>query len=121
MGNLAMVALGGAFGSVLRYLLSVWLNSAFPYGTLAVNIVGCFAMGLLAGYGAFMGALPEPWRIFLMVGVLGGFTTFSAFSLDVLTLVERGQVAQAAAYVLLSVGVSLFAVFGGVALVKTLS
>lgn len=121
MGNLAMVAIGGALGSVLRYLMSVWLNGGFPYGTLVVNIAGCFVMGLLAGYGAFVGQLPEPWRVFLMVGVLGGFTTFSAFSLDVLTLAERGQPAQAALYVLLSVALSLFAVFGGVALVKTLS
>lgn len=121
MGNILYVAIGGALGSVLRYLVSISLNGAFPYGTLTVNVVGCFLMGLLVGYGSFMGQLSEPARIFLMVGILGGFTTFSAFSFDVLALVERGQMAQAATYAALSVVLSLFAVFGGVWLVKTLS
>lgn len=121
MANILYVAAGGALGSVLRYLTGIALNGPFPYGTLAVNTIGCFLMGLLAGYGSFMGQVPEPGRIFLMVGVLGGFTTFSAFSLDVLTLVERGQHTQAVLYIGLSVFASLFAVFAGVALVKSLS
>jgi CrcB protein len=78
-------------------------------------------MGLLAGYGAFVAQLPEHWRVFLMVGVLGGLTTFSAFSLDFLTLMERGQLALAAGYVLGSVFLSLLAVFAGLGLVKALA
>lgn len=119
--NYLIVALGGALGSVLRYGCSIMLNGAFPYGTLAVNILGCFTMGLLAGYGAFMGQMSEPARLFLMVGVLGGFTTFSAFSLDTLRMVEAGQLTQAVLYIGLSVIASLFAVFAGLGLVKALS
>ncbi len=117
MANLLYVAFGGALGSVLRYLLSLGLNGAFPYGTLTVNVAGCFVIGLLAGYGQ----TSETGRLFLMVGVLGGFTTFSAFSLDTLRLVEAGQVTLALAYAGLSVLLSLFAVFAGVGLVKALS
>jgi len=114
-----MVALGGAVGSVLRHGVNVWIGA--PVATLAVNIAGCFIMGLLAGYGAFVAQLPEHWRVFLMVGVLGGLTTFSAFSLDFLTLMERGQLALAAGYVLGSVFLSLLAVFAGLGLVKALA
>lgn len=121
MGNILLVALGGAFGSALRYVFAVMLNGAFPYGTLAVNILGCFAMGLFVGYGSFSGSVNEQARLLLAIGVLGGFTTFSSFSLDVLTMVERGQVTLALGYVGLSVIVSLFAVFAGVALVKAVS
>lgn len=121
MANVLYVALGGALGSVLRYLLGLGLNGAFPYGTLAVNIIGCFVMGLLAGYGGLVGETPAFARYFLMVGVLGGFTTFSAFSLDVLLMVERGQPLLATGYIGLSVLLSLFAVFAGVWLVKALT
>ncbi len=72
MGNFALVALGGALGSVLRYAFGILLNGAFPYGTVAVNLLGCFAMGVLAGYGAFWGQTSEQVRVFLAVGVLGG-------------------------------------------------
>ncbi len=120
-----LVGFGGALGSVLRYganiLLGSWLGTTFPYGVLLINVTGCFLMGVLAGAGAFLWQAPEPLRVFLMVGVLGGFTTFSAFALDVLTLVERNQLSLAAGYVFASVLLSLGAVFAGLLLVKGLS
>lgn len=120
-----MVAFGGAIGSVLRYGTGImaghWLGAAFPYGTLMVNIVGSLVMGVMAGIGAFVTQWPEPFRVFFMIGVSGGFTTFSSFSLDVLTLVERGEAVSAIAYIFLSVMLSLCAVFGGLSLVKVLT
>lgn len=86
--------LGGALGSGGRYLtgrvLTDALGPGFPYGTLAVNWFGCLAMGVLAGVLARTGA-GEGWRLFIGVGILGGYTTFSSFSLDTITLIERGQ------------------------------
>ncbi len=120
-----MVALGGAVGALLRYGTNIALGSlwgtAFPYGTLFINISGCFVMGVIAGVGAFVWQWPEPIRVLVMVGILGGYTTFSAFSLDVLTLVDRGAPAAAIGYVLASVLGSLISVFSGLALVKALS
>ena len=95
------VALGGAIGALLRYqtgrLLTHWLGpntvTAFPWATLTVNVLGSLAMGLLAGYLARHGQGGDQWRLFLGVGVLGGFTTFSAFSLELMLLIERGQAA----------------------------
>jgi CrcB protein len=99
------VMAGGAVGAGLRYgtgqMLTVRLGTGFPWGTLIVNLVGGFAMGLLAGWLSRGGS--EPWRLLLGVGVLGGFTTFSAFGLDTIVLIERGQAGLAAAYVLASV------------------
>lgn len=120
---IALVGAGGAVGSVLRYvtvsLAGRWLGLAFPYGTLAVNILGSFAMGLLVGLMAVM--LPEKGRqlhLLLAVGVLGGFTTFSAFSLDAVSLLQRGETLSAALYILASVVLSLLALAGGMALMK---
>lgn len=122
---LLMVAVGGALGSVLRYGTSIFLagllGPGFPYGVLFINITGCFVMGVVAGIGSFVWQWPEAVRVLVMVGFLGGYTTFSAFSLDVLTLVERGQHTTAVGYVFASVMGSLIAVFSGVALVKALS
>ncbi|MBE9603264.1 CrcB family protein [Acetobacteraceae bacterium H6797] len=85
---IALVAIGGALGSVLRYLVSVmaleWLGAGFPWGTLAVNIIGSALIGLLGGLG-----VSGEWRLFLVTGCLGGFTTFSAFSLETGLLFER--------------------------------
>lgn len=110
--TLASVALGGAFGAVLRYL--VGLAVAFPFGTLAVNVAGSLAIGILWVALADRGA----WSAFLVTGILGGFTTFSAFSLDTLRLIETGRAPMAAAYVLASVGLSLAACAIGAALTK---
>ena len=115
------VAAGGALGSVLRHSLMGALNAAFPYGTLVVNVVGSFAIGALMELFALKWNLPIAAQAFLITGFLGGFTTFSAFSFDVLKLVDTGQAAMAALYVLLCVGLSLLAVFGGVFLIRGVS
>jgi CrcB protein len=115
------VALGGAIGSVLRYqagramtlVLGPAAVTAFPWATLTVNIVGSLAMGLLAGFLARHGQGGEQWRLFVGVGVLGGFTTFSAFSLELMLLIERGQGAQAFLYGAVSVLAGLSALYLG--------
>jgi len=110
--TLPLIALGGALGSVLRYLMVAAIGA--PLGTLAVNVLGSFAIGVLF---VWLGAR-EGWQLFLMTGVLGGFTTFSAFSLDTLKLIEAGQTLPAVGYVLGSVLLSLAAVAFGVALTR---
>ncbi|MDQ1229896.1 fluoride efflux transporter CrcB [Sphingomonas sp. SORGH_AS_0879] len=121
MSPLLLVMLGGALGSGGRYwtgrVLTDALGAGFPFGTLAVNWIGCLAMGLLAGTLARIGG-HEGWRLFIGVGVLGGYTTFSAFSLDTITLIERGQGAVALAYVALSVLGSLAALWAGLSLTR---
>lgn len=99
------VALGGALGAVLRYL--VGLAVAFPMGTITVNVIGSFIIGLIWVHLAARGL--NHWQPFLMTGVLGGFTTFSAFTLDALRLVEAGRVTAAGAYVLASLILSVLA------------
>ena len=120
-----IVFLGGGIGAALRHGVNVAAarvaGTAFPYGTLTVNIVGSLVMGLLAAYFAFKGDASQHWRLFLTTGILGGFTTFSAFSLDVALLYERGQIAIAALYVGVSVCISIAALFAGFALVRNLT
>jgi fluoride exporter len=120
MMNMLIVAFGGAVGSVCRYLVGAWtlrrFGAAFPWGTLTVNIVGCFAIGLITEIIARRLNASAEMRLLLVTGFLGGFTTFSAFSLDALALFERGATAAAALYIVASIGVSLLAVFGGLAL-----
>ncbi|MEA3535115.1 fluoride efflux transporter CrcB [Rhizobium sp. CC-YZS058] len=124
MLNIALVAAGGAIGSVLRYLVGLAaarsLGPVFPFGTLTVNLVGGFLIGLVAGVFAIRAEAPQELRVFLITGCLGGFTTFSAFSLDVVTLLERGDSGLAALYLLVSVGFSIAAVFAGLALMRTI-
>lgn len=124
MLNIVLVAAGGAIGSVLRYLVGLAaarsLGPAFPFGTLTVNLVGGFLIGLVAGVFAMRADAPQELRVFLITGCLGGFTTFSAFSLDVVTLLERGDSGLAALYLLVSVGFSIAAVFAGLALMRTI-
>jgi CrcB protein len=112
---------GGALGSAARFLVGratlAGFGPNFPYGTLTVNLVGGFAMGLLAGLLARHNA-HDNWRLLLGVGVLGGFTTFSAFSLDVVTLFERGDLATALGYALVSVIGSIVALFLGLTLTR---
>jgi CrcB protein len=95
-----------------------WLGTSFPFHTLTVNITGSFVMGLVAGYFAFRGDAPQHWRLFLTTGILGGYTTFSAFSLDTALLYERGEVGLAAIYVLSSVVVSIAGLFLGLYLMR---
>jgi CrcB protein len=113
-----LVFAGGGLGAVLRYgvnrLAFHLLGPGFPWSTLIVNVLGSLLMGLLIGARAAVpGGVSHHMRLFLATGLLGGFTTFSAFSLDALTLWERGQVGVALVYVLASVVVSLLAVAAG--------
>ena len=103
-----LVAAGGAIGALARHWLGPWAQglaagTPFPVGTLLVNLLGCAAIGTLAGVAERHGALPAEWRAFLVVGVLGGFTTFSAFGLETVELLRRDAWPMAAGYVLLSV------------------
>ncbi len=123
MPLILQIALGGAIGASLRYLVSSnllrLLGTGFPYGTLTVNIVGSFLMGVFAswvalrGTGSLQHAAP-----FLMTGILGGFTTFSAFSLETILLIERGEPRLAALYVGASVVCSVGSLFLGLALTR---
>jgi CrcB protein len=103
MSKLAWIALGGAAGTVCRYLVSAWLlaalGAAFPYGTLAVNLLGSFLLGVLYGVGSTSDRIGSTLMLALSTGFMGGFTTFSTFSLDTLKLVQGGQLGVAAAYV----------------------
>jgi CrcB protein len=118
------VALGGALGSVGRYLLagSVMrlVGGSFPWGTLAVNVIGGLVMGALVETMALVWSPHPAVRAFLTVGALGGFTTFSAFSLEVATMIERGDWTPALGYVLASVLASVGALFAGLWLVRVL-
>ncbi len=116
------VALGGAIGSAARYGVNVWsgrmFGAEFPWHTLIVNVLGCFVMGLITGLLALKLNLSQEARAFLTTGILGGFTTFSAFSLDVALLVERKAMLAAGAYVASSVLLCLVAVFAGLFLIR---
>jgi CrcB protein len=120
-----LVFIGGGLGSSLRHTINVLcaraFGTAFPYHTFIINITGSIIMGLIAGYLALKGEASQPWRLFLMTGVLGGYTTFSAFSLDTALLYERGEVGLALLYVLGSVGLSILGLFAGLALVRHLA
>jgi CrcB protein len=120
-----LVMTGGAIGSAFRYHVGrVALANAgpgLPLGTWVVNLVGGLLMGVLAGVLARDGVEDEPLRLFVGVGMLGGFTTFSAFSLEVFNMLARNQIALAAAYAISSVAGSILAVFAGVMLVRVAS
>jgi fluoride exporter len=121
--TLSLVALGGALGSAARYLVNVAalraFGSGFPAGTMAVNIAGSFLMGVLVVVVAHFGG--NRIAPFLMTGVLGGFTTFSAFSLDAVTLWDRGQTALAATYIAGTVVLSLTALVFGMVTARSLA
>jgi CrcB protein len=120
-----IVFLGGGLGAALRHGINLvsarLLGTAFPYHTLIINVTGSLVMGLIAGYLAFKGDASQHWRLFLMTGILGGYTTFSAFSLDAALLYERGATGLAAIYVLASVILSIGGLFAGLALVRNFS
>ncbi|MEL7198909.1 MAG: fluoride efflux transporter CrcB [Pseudomonadota bacterium] len=121
------VAAGGAVGALARYQLGramthlIGAGSGFPWATLTANILGCFAMGTLFGWLARHGGASESLRLLLGVGLLGGFTTFSAFSLEVLLLTERGALGSAAAYILISVLAGVGALYAGLVIARGLS
>ncbi len=117
MKLILFIAVGGALGAVLRHAVGVqvlrWLGSGFPFGTLAVNIIGSFAMGALVEVMALRWQVGIETRAFLIVGLLGGFTTFSAFSLDVVLLYERGAFLSMAFYLAASITLSVFGLVAG--------
>src|SRR5215208_5095357 len=115
MNGFLIVFLGGGLGAALRHgvnlMSSRWLGTAFPWHTLFENVSGSLVMGLLAGYFAMKGDASQHWRLFLTTGILGGYTTFSAFSLDSILLYERGETGLAALYVLSSVAIAVGGLF----------
>ncbi len=124
MTTVLWVAAGGALGASARYLVGVamgrFIGTEFPWGTLTVNILGCLLMGVLIETMALRWSPSQALRAFLFVGVLGGFTTFSAFSADFALLFERSDYLSAGLYVVASVALSLAALFAGLALVRAL-
>ncbi len=117
MKELLYVFIGGGLGSLVRFLLGKWVNSFhnsnFPFGTFIINIVACFVLGFIIGLADQKQILSPAIRLFLVVGFCGGFSTFSAFSSETLTLIQQGQNSTMLLYVLLSVVVCLIATFGG--------
>jgi len=120
-----LVAVGGAIGSLLRYYVGQWalrlMGPAFPWGTLAVNVVGCFVIGVFAELIARKFNASVELRLLLITGFLGGFTTFSAFSLDAISLFERGEAVAGGVYIVASVGLSMAAVITGLAVMRALA
>lgn len=124
MSQVIAIAVGGALGSVLRYGLSNWVHTfvgrGFPYGTLAVNVLGCLAMGIL--FVLLVERMGESalWRAGLLIGVLGGFTTFSTFSIETFNLIEQGAMAKAAGNMAASLVLCVGATWLGVILARQL-
>jgi CrcB protein len=122
--NYLIVFIGAGLGGALRHGVNVaalrLVGAGFPWGTLAINIVGSFVMGLVAEYFALKSGLSPQWRLFLTTGVLGGFTTFSAFSLEVALLYERGEMLAAGLYMLGSAVLAVAGLFAGLYVVRTL-
>lgn len=121
---LAVIAVGGAFGAVARHLavaqVAAWTGHGFPFGTLAVNVLGSFLMGVIVELSALAWSPAPELRAFLTVGVLGAFTTFSTFSMETILLYERGAIWLCAAYVAGSVVLSVGAFFVALALVRAI-
>jgi CrcB protein len=120
-----IVFLGGGLGAALRHgfnlAFSRWLGTAFPYATLWENVSGSLVMGLLVATFAFKSEIPQHMRLFLTTGILGGYTTFSTFSLDTALLYERGELGTAALYVVLSMVLSVGGLFAGLWLVRSMT
>lgn len=122
--HLLVIALGGAMGAVARYLLGGavqrWASAAFPYGTLAVNVTGCLIFGLIIGGAESRFDISQTARAFLLVGLLGGYTTFSSFGYESIELWQEGRLVQAAAYIGGQVVISLIATAAGLAVGRAL-
>jgi fluoride exporter len=124
-GLIAAVAIGGAIGSVARYLVGIGagrlFGTAFPWGTLIINIAGSFLIGVFVESFALKWDLPQVVRVFLTVGICGGFTTFSTFSLDAYLLMDRGEWWPAFAYMAGSVVLSIAGLFAGLQMIRAIS
>jgi fluoride exporter len=120
--NFLLVFVGAGIGGMLRHAVGIaslkWVGSGFPFGTMFVNVVGSLLMGLVAEYWALKSGLPQSARLFITTGFMGGFTTFSTFSLDTTLLYERGQVWLAAGYAIASVVLSIGALFLGLSIIR---
>jgi CrcB protein len=120
-----IVFLGGGLGAALRHGVNIsvarLIGTAFPFATMIENVTGSLMMGILAAYFAFKGDASQHWRLFMTTGILGGYTTFSAYSLDVVLLYERGAMGMAAFYATASVLLSIGGLFAGLALVRNFS
>ena len=119
-----IVFLGGGLGAALRHGINLgvarWFGTSFPLATMFINVSGSLVMGLIAGYFAFRGGdASQHWRLFLTTGILGGYTTFSTFSLDVAFLYERGELVHTALYIVGSVALSIFGIFLGLAVARS--
>lgn len=127
MRAILLVFIGAGIGGVLRHLINLAsarvLGADFPWGTLIINVTGSAVMGVIAGWLAFKAGAnwTQQARLFVMTGVLGGYTTFSAFSLDAMLLWERGAAGAALAYVLASVALSILGLFGGLQIMRSLT
>ena len=123
MKMILVIGAGSFIGGASRYVLSQFIQnkflSTFPYGTLGVNIIGCFLIGLVFGFNE-RGNITMEWRLFLATGIIGGFTTFSAFSNETVSLLRDGQFWHAFVYILASVFIGLLATFIGISLIKFL-
>jgi CrcB protein len=122
MSTYVWIALGGALGSVARYATGVsvgrWLGNGFPWSTLLINVIGSFLIGAFAESFALQWDTSQSTRAFLVVGICGGYTTFSTFSLDIVTLLNRGEATLALAYVLASVVIGLAGLYAGLQVVR---
>jgi CrcB protein len=122
MTMLFSIAMGGALGAMSRYLIGGWIGGMFsgplPVGNMAVNLIGSFLLGVLIEISALAWSPSEEMRAFLVIGVLGGFTTFSAFSMEVVLLFERGRLDLAALYAMASVALAIGGLFIGLKLVR---
>jgi fluoride exporter len=122
--NILFVGLGGGAGSILRYLCQRWIYQVyphpFPWGTFAVNIAGCFIIGILFAIAEKTSVLTPEWRLLLTTGFCGGFTTFSTFAYENMMLLRNGDTTYFLLYTILSVIIGIVCVFAGIALVKVL-
>ncbi|MES1161183.1 MAG: fluoride efflux transporter CrcB [Bacteroidota bacterium] len=122
MKTLLIIGLGGAVGSIARYLMQVYIGKyitvTFPLGTFAVNMIGCFLIGLLYGMSNKYAWMTMEWRLLLITGLCGGFTTFSSYSYESISLFKQGNYTYFILYVVMSVALGLLATIGGIAVLK---